>query len=99
MGCAVDYFSPRRRGGASGARKPRTPAARIIARLGGAKQTAALAGVLRQTVYRWLAPGDRGGSGGRVPHAAQASLVRATADWDAPLTFEEFAPRDGEEFL
>ena len=54
-----------------------TVAANIINKCGGVEQTALLAGVTINWVYRWKMPVEKGGLGGRVPRKAQDSLIAA----------------------
>jgi hypothetical protein len=78
----------------------RTPGHRVVHTLGGVRAVAELAGRDRVQVYRWLKARERGGLGGRIPHAVQTVLVRRAADEAGiVLTLADFLPRDGEAFL
>lgn len=92
------YYTPRPRSsaGAPAPEPARTPAARIVRLLGGPAKTAELAGCSVKSVYRWLAPKRLGGTGGRVPAAAQDRLIE-----NAPveLAHVDFAPGHREAFI
>lgn len=76
-----------------------TPGHRVVETLGGIKRTAALAKRSTKSVYRWLQPVDKGGSGGLFPGPAQRRMVRNAQAAGLALAFEDFAPRDGEVVL
>lgn len=91
------YYVPR--GRAAEAQSPaKTPAGRIVKTCGGIAATAQLAEVTVKTVYRWLAAVADGGTGGRVPQAAQARLVTNAERAGIALAFIDFAPKAGEAF-
>jgi hypothetical protein len=52
-----------------------TPAEIVIEKFGGARALAALIGKHPSTVWRWQAPVEQGGLGGRVPSKVQSQLL------------------------
>lgn len=77
----------------------KTPGERIVAYLGGVKETAKLAGGSVKSVYRWLQPMAKGGGGGLIPLPAQRRMVQGARDRGLQLDFSDFAPREGEAVL
>lgn len=71
-----------------------TVAEHIVEKLGGVAETAALAGVSRFAVWRWLRPeGQSGGLGGDVPRPAKRKLLRNARARGIDLTEADFIPQ------
>lgn len=71
-----------------------TPAARVIAKFGGAKAVSEVIHRARQNVERWTKPRDKGGTGGLIPADHMVELARHAAATGLPLRFEDFFPDD-----
>ncbi len=66
------------------------PAGKIIRRLGGAHIVAAITGTAYTAPYRWQAPREKGGSGGRIPQRHHAKLLAHARANGIRLSAEEF---------
>jgi hypothetical protein len=73
-----------------------TPAARVVAQLGGVKKVAALAGRNPASVYRWMMLKSAGGTGGLIPNPSAAALMEAAKREGLALSWLDFAAREGE---
>lgn len=93
----ICYYVPRGRGDPE-APASRTPAGRIVKLLGGPAATALYAQARVKTVYRWLAARAGGGTGGRIPHAAQVRIIANATAQGLVLAHADFAPKAGEAF-
>jgi hypothetical protein len=79
--------------------EPKTPAARVIARFT-VEKLAGWTGRHRSRVHAWTWPTDRGGTGGVVPTRVRQKIIDgARADLNETVTFADFEPMDGEQYL
>lgn len=56
----------------------------------GIKRVASIAGVDTTRVYRWMAPKERGGTGGIIPSKAQMKLFEHARREQIPLSPSDF---------
>lgn len=68
------------------------PASSIIQKLGGEAIVAKVTKTSYTAPYRWQAPRDKGGTGGRIPQDHHRPLLDYARDNEIPLTAEEFLP-------
>lgn len=83
------------------AKQKRSQAERIIEKFGGARR---LARILKETdpknsltpssIYRWLYPKEKGGTGGKVPTQSLETVMRAARFEGILLTTEDLFPGD-----
>ncbi len=66
-----------------------TPAEIMVQRLGGVTDAARALGMARRSIYRWLWPRAKGGTGGRIPTNKQRKVLAACAKAGRPMTSEE----------
>lgn len=71
-------------------------ASRVIAKCGGVRRCAELAGVSRSWVSRWNWPKEKGGYDGDIPRAAALSLWTAKRAGRVHLAAADFMPRPGD---
>lgn len=69
-----------------------TVAKQVIDKCGGIKRTAELCGQSESWVYRWTYPTSKGGTGGRIPPAAQHALLEAASRGEVEITPSDFFP-------
>lgn len=69
---------------------PPQPAARVIDKCGGIDATAAMVGLHRTVVNRWLRPTEVGGTGGLIPAKHQQTLLDKAREQEIPLTPADF---------
>lgn len=69
---------------------PGSPAARVIRICGGILNTAQMAGLHRTAVGKWLAPREKGGTGGLVPAQHQQTLLTEARKRGLSLSPEHF---------
>lgn len=70
--------------------QPRSPASRVIAKAGGAAAVAAICAMDVNSVYYWTYPKAKGGTGGIVPAAKAAVLLKWAAAEGIDLTPADF---------
>lgn len=73
------------------------PAATVIEKLGGPDAVSAATGTSYTAPYRWMAPVDKGGTGGRIPQKHWAALIALAGQKGVPLTADdlfEHSPSD-----
>uniref|UniRef100_UPI00384E1C44 carph-isopro domain-containing protein n=1 Tax=Celeribacter naphthalenivorans TaxID=1614694 RepID=UPI00384E1C44 len=68
------------------------PASKIISKLGGAAKVAAIAGVHRTRVYKWMRAQEDGGTGGIIPQRHIPKIISAAKEMGIELTGDDFLP-------
>lgn len=68
------------------------PAKTVIEKIGGAEAAARITGKYVSSVYRWMYPTARGGTGGVIPHAAAVKLLKHARENSIPLRADDFNP-------
>lgn len=68
------------------------PASGIIKKLGGEPVVAKITKTAYTAPYRWQAPREKGGTGGRIPQAHHRSLLDYARQNEIPLSAEDFLP-------
>jgi hypothetical protein len=71
-----------------------SPAAVVIARLGGEAMVSAITGTAYTAPYRWQAPRAKGGTGGLIPQRHHRRLIDYARAKGIPLTAEDFLPEE-----
>jgi hypothetical protein len=71
-----------------------SPAAVIIARLGGEATISAITGTAYTAPYRWQAARKKGGTGGLIPQRYHRRLIDYARSNGIPLNAEEFLPAE-----
>lgn len=66
------------------------PAAAVIAKLGGPQAVATALGKAIGAPYRWMAPREKGGTGGFIPHWLHADLLAYAASTGVELSAQDF---------
>ncbi len=70
------------------------PAASVIAKFGGAAETARILGVHRSQTTRWMKPAAAGGTAGRIPARHQKRLLSAARERGIALSARDLIPED-----
>jgi hypothetical protein len=71
-----------------------SPAAVIIARLGGESTVSSITGTAYTAPYRWQAARKKGGTGGLIPQRYHRRLIDYARSKGIPLNAEEFLPAE-----
>lgn len=74
-------------------RDPESQAERVIARFGGALETASAINYSLAAVYKWNAPRSKGGCQGLVPTRALERLMTVARMFGVLLTEDDLKPR------
>jgi hypothetical protein len=67
-----------------------TPAARIIALIGGHTTAAKICRVALSSVYRWTYPATKGGLGGIIPHRHASKILEYAARKKIRISAQDF---------
>ena len=62
------------------------PAYTVVCRLGGDLNVSRALGIRRDAVWRWHAPRNRQGTGGKIPRKRHAPLLKYAESLGVPLT-------------
>lgn len=66
------------------------PAKTVVAKLGGPEVAAEVTGKHISRVYRWMAPREKGGTGGAVPQEDAEAILQFAAENSLPIVAADF---------
>lgn len=69
-------------------------AKRVITKLGGPRAVSGMLAMSTQSIYKWMWPMSKGGTGGLIPVRRQIELMVAAKQRGIILTKDDFFPKD-----